>query len=68
MRAEYRQLSRYWHACLGFGVVLPPRGKPKERAQDAVAGSALQKFAHGHINRLKRTYEELLQLASHSTT
>jgi hypothetical protein len=27
IRAEYRQLSRSWHACLGFGVPLPPRMK-----------------------------------------
>jgi hypothetical protein len=25
LRAEFRDLSRHWHTCIGFGVALPPR-------------------------------------------
>jgi hypothetical protein len=27
-QAEFRLLSRYWHICIGFGVLLPPRDIP----------------------------------------
>jgi hypothetical protein len=30
IRAEYRQLSRSWHTCMGFGVPLPQRDELKE--------------------------------------
>jgi hypothetical protein len=59
IRAEYRQLSRSWHTCLGFGVPLPPRIELKPPTLNTALASETQVEAEGPISRRKRSREEL---------
>jgi hypothetical protein len=59
IRAEYRQLSRSWHTCLGFGVPLPPRIILEPPSLNTVLASEIQVEAEGPISRRKRSREEL---------
>jgi hypothetical protein len=58
IRAEYRQLSRSWHACLGFGVPLPPRMKVELPQNLALAAGTKVDVEERTCGR-KRSREEL---------
>jgi hypothetical protein len=59
IRAEYRQLSRSWHTCMGFGVPLPPRDEPEKPAIKPTIASRVQEVDHRHYSGRKRIREEL---------
>jgi hypothetical protein len=59
IRAEYRQLSRSWHTCLGFGVPLPPRKKLEPPTLNTALTYETQVEAEGSIGGRKRSREEL---------
>jgi hypothetical protein len=59
IRAEYRQLSRNWHICMGFGVPLPPREESEKPAIKPIIASRVQEVDHRHYNGRKRTREDL---------
>jgi hypothetical protein len=59
IRAEYRQLSRSWHTCLGFGVPLPPRIKFEPPTLNTALAFETQVEAEGSISGRKRSREEL---------
>jgi hypothetical protein len=59
IRAEYRQLSRSWHTCMGFGVPLPPRDESKELTRKSTIVASAQEATHSTYNGHKRTREEL---------
>jgi hypothetical protein len=59
IRAEYRQLSRSWHTCMGFGVPLPPRDELKEPTIKPTITVSAQGPTHSTYNGHKRTREEL---------
>jgi hypothetical protein len=59
IRAEYRQLSRSWHTCMGFGVPLPPRDKSEEPTIKPIITASAQEATHSTYNGHKRTREEL---------
>jgi hypothetical protein len=59
IRAEYRQLSRSWHTCMGFGVLLPPRDELKGFTIKPTITASAQEPTHSTYNGNKRTQEEL---------
>jgi hypothetical protein len=59
IRAEYRQLSRNWHTCLGFAVPLPPRIKLEPPTLNTALAYETQVEAEGSISGCKWSREEL---------
>lgn len=59
IRAEYRQLSRSWHTCLGFGVPLPPRNKLEEPSGELFTEAGAREAPQGYVNEHKRSREDL---------
>jgi hypothetical protein len=57
LRSEFRALSRDWHACLGFGVPLPPRDA--QELSDGADPVVLQETFRFPSTRHKRSREEV---------
>jgi hypothetical protein len=63
LRSEFRELSRNWHTCLGFGVPLPPRDERSKLVGGESDPEAGQVVVHGdsagELATHKRSREEV---------